>query len=1035
MKQRNPQILATSPLALVATTLVASCLLLSSNPAQAQVTISSVYPTGTIQFESTNALTFNASSAAGIPTANVSVVLTTTYIQNGTTFFRTLTTGNGGLSITGPATNLSVKAVLDSNTLYKAVISATDAASSTATTTVNFDTINGYTFEAEDYDYTSNSVTGLFIDNPQTNLYFHLGSTLGVDFNHSQGAGNAGTLYRPFNGGPSVANTPTTGCWTENTGDEPRAQFNGTGQADHDIGFTGGGDWMNYTRHYPPGTYNIFMRGASGNSTHVTDAGNFTVLGGTATLTTGVGGPFQFDVIGSTGWQNYTWNPVHDSAGNLATLTVPNDGSASTIRVTLDNANCNLGFYLLLPVTTIPVSTASVSNFVPNGADLFQSSNTLTFNIGAPDGVSPSDVSVVFGGTNLYGHGFSSNLTIANGLSITGPSTNLLVTIPLTTNTIYSVFVQAFDAHGVPTSASLTFDTVIPFYTWEAEDFDYNGGQFFDNPQTNAYTMLNGITNVDFHGGGGGTYLRTGLDTEACGDKLRPNSFDYVNTFDYDVGNNNGGNWANYTRTYSNGTYNIYVRASDGGGSGSSDSGSMSLVTAGLGTTSQTVVKLGNWGVFPTGGWQTYQYVPVKDTAGNLVQFTGNGTVQTLRMTIDNGNCNENFFMLSPVDPTVILKPFVDNFTPDGTAMFQPSNTVTFIAHSQPGTATGNIVLSLNGSIVPTASMTFSGTPSFRTVSAPVAVNTFYTAVVTITDANGSATVTNKFGTFLSTDYQLETEDYDYTSNGVSGLFVDNSSGLNAYQGLSPASGIDCFESDPNGANGSFVYRPSPTNGLALPCETGDVAGDLPRSQMSSGGGSGTDYNIQYFGPNSWANYTRHYPWGTYGVMARTAEGNNPTHQTLWVVTGGVGTTNQTLSARKGTFNIPLTGWASWTWSTMVDGNGNPARVVFPTNGTTTLRLGGVPNASEDEANVNFLLLVKMTPAPQLAAAVASGLNSISFPTEMGYNYQVQYKNNLSDPTWTSLGAVIAGDWTTHSVQDPSPISAHSTRFYRVQVQ
>jgi hypothetical protein len=97
--------------------------------------------------------------------------------------------------------------------------------------------------------------------------------------------------------------------------------------------------------------------------------------------------------------------------------------------------------------------------------------------------------------------------------------------------------------------------------------------------------------------------------------------------------------------------------------------------------------------------------------------------------------------------------------------------------------------------------------------------------------------------------------------------------------------------------------------------------------------------------------------------------------------------------------------------------------------------LGGVPNAGEDEANVNFLLLVKMTPAPQLAAAVASGLNSISFPTEMGYSYQVQYKNNLSDPTWTSLGAVVAGDWTTHSVQDPSPISAHTTRFYRVQVQ
>ena len=1036
MKQRNPQILAKSPLALAATALVASCLL-SGNPAQAQVTISNIYPDGVYQFESSPTLSFNVSSPAGIANTNVSVVLTTTYIQNGVSFFRTVTSANG-LGISGPATNLTVTMSLASNTLFKAVISATDAASSTASTTVNFDTLDAtaFTWEAEDYDYTSNSVTGLFIDNPQTNLYAHLGATLGTDFNHSQTAG--GGSYRPINGAASATtNTPPYGCNTEGSNDKPRRQYgNNPGSQGYDLGFNNGGDFANYTRHYPAGTYNVYLRGADGNSARQLDAASMTVAGGTVTLTSAAAGPFQFSVIGSGGWQTWIWCPLHDSAGNLAQLTVPNDGAASTLKVTIDGGNCNENDYLLLPVTTLPVSTASISNLVPDGSALFQSSNTFSFNVGAPDGVSPGDITLILSGVNLFGHSFSTNLTAANGLTINGPSTNLLVSYPLTTNTVYSAFIQAFDAHGVPTSTSLTFDTVVPFYTWEAEDFDYGGGFFFDNPQTNAYTMLDGITNVDYHGGGNGSYLRAGLTTEGCGDKRRPLSFDYTNTFDYDVGFNNGGNWGNYTRHYSNGTFNIYVRASDGGGSGSSDSGSFSLVTGGLGTTSQTVVKLGNWGVQPTGGWQTYTYVPVKDPAGNLVQFTGNGSVQTLRMTIDNGNCNENFFMLSPADPNVVLLPYVDNFSPDGTKMFQPSNTVSFIVHSQPGTATSNIVLSLNGSVVPTASMTFSGTPNFRTVNySPLALNTLYTAVVTAADANGVISITNTFGTFSSTNYQLETEDYDYTSNGVSALFFDNSSGLDAYQGLSPASGIDCFESDANGANGSFAYRPSPAGFLAVPCETGDTAGDLPRPQMTSGGGSGTDWNVQYFGPNTWANYTRHYPWGTYGVIARTAEGNNPTHDTLWMVTSGVGTSNQTLSPRLGTFNIPLSGWASWRWSSMVDGSGNPARVVFPTNGTTTLRLGGVPNAAEDEANVNFLMLVKITPSPQLAAAVASGLDSISFPTEMGYNYQVQYKNNLTDPTWTNLGAVVAGDWTTHSVQDPSPISAHSTRFYRVQVQ
>jgi hypothetical protein len=515
------------------------------------------------------------------------------------------------------------------------------------------------------------------------------------------------------------------------------------------------------------------------------------------------------------------------------------------------------------------------------------------------------------------------------------------------------------------------------------------------------------------------------LSTEGAGDKKRP---DYISSGqpDYDVGFNSGGNWGNYTRHYPAGTFNIFVRASDGGANGSSDSGSMSLVTGGLGTTSQTVVRLGTWGVQPTGGWQTYTYVPVKDPAGNLVQFSG-GSLETLRMTIDNGNCNENFFLFNPADTNVILQPYVDNFTPDGMAMFQPSNSVTFIVHSQPGTATNNIVLNLNGTIV--SGLTFGGTPNFRTVSYPIALNAYYTAIVTVTDAHGSITVTNGFGNFASTDYQLEAEDYDY---GGAQFF---NSQIDAYLGKVPVSGVDYIESDPNAANGSFGYRPSPSGALAIPAGTGDVAGDLPRAQFTSGGVAGTDYNLGYFGPNSWANYTRSdYPSGTYGVMARVAEGNAPTHSQLWVVNSGVGTTNQTTSLL-GTFHVPLSGWTSWRWSSLVDGNGNAARVVFPVSGSTTLRLGGVPNASEDEANVNFLMLVKMTPSPKLAAAVATGHNVISFPTETGYSYQVEYKNHLSDATWTNLGSLVTGDNTTHSVTDPALTSANATRFYRVQVQ
>jgi hypothetical protein len=59
----------------------------------------------------------------------------------------------------------------------------------------------------------------------------------------------------------------------------------------------------------------------------------------------------------------------------------------------------------------------------------------------------------------------------------------------------------------------------------------------------------------------------------------------------------------------------------------------------------------------------------------------------------------------------------------------------------------------------------------------------------------------------------------------------------------------------------------------------------------------------------------------------------------------------------------------------------------------------------------------------------ASGSNiHISFPTLYGPNYQVYYKNSLTDSTWHPLGGTIPGDGTVKTVPDPSG----SLRFYTV---
>jgi len=465
----------------------------------------------------------------------------------------------------------------------------------------------------------------------------------------------------------------------------------------------------------------------------------------------------------------------------------------------------------------------------------------------------------------------------------------------------------------------------------------------------------------------------------------------------------------------------MFVRASRGDGGSVADAGNVAFVTGGFGTTVQTTSLVGRYGVSSTGNWQKYAWSPVRDNGGNLARLPLNGTTNTIRVTIDGGGHNQNFFMLLPADLSVNPPPIVTSFYPDNTALFQFTNFMTFTVSSSVGIATNNVQVNLDGANV-SSGLTFSGSSSTLTVSCPVKTNAFHTAIITMTDSAGTGRYTNTFVTYAFADYQWEAEDYDYGN----GQYFDNMT--NAYQSLSPVVGVDCLESDANGANGSFVYRPSPAGALAIPAGNGDIGGELPRAQFTSGGGSGIDYNIGYFGPNSWANYTRHYPVGTYNVAARVAEGNNPTEDILYLVTSGVGTSNQTRSAL-GTFFIPVSGWSSWRWTQLVDSSGAPARVTL--DGTAaTLQLGG-SLLGHDEANVNFLMLVPTTPAPRLTASRSSGNVVITFVAQTGFSYQVQYKTNLTDATWNPLGSAIPGNNAVHTVSDPI---AGASRFYRVQI-
>jgi hypothetical protein len=66
-----------------------------------------------------------------------------------------------------------------------------------------------------------------------------------------------------------------------------------------------------------------------------------------------------------------------------------------------------------------------------------------------------------------------------------------------------------------------------------------------------------------------------------------------------------------------------------------------------------------------------------------------------------------------------------------------------------------------------------------------------------------------------------------------------------------------------------------------------------------------------------------------------------------------------------------------------------------------------------------------------LTASLNAGSIALSFPTQSGLTYTFQYKNNLTDPTWSTL-TTVAGDGTTKIENDGAGLAS---RFYRVSAK
>jgi hypothetical protein len=655
----------------------------------------------------------------------------------------------------------------------------------------------------------------------------------------------------------------------------------------------------------------------------------------------------------------------------------------------------------------------NIGNISPGALLLANAANGISFTVSSASGttINNPDIHATLNGTD-----------ISSALVITGTSTSKNVSYqPLLSNETYTVSVQVTDSLGLQTSTTFTFDTWSPSLLWEGEDYDFNGGQFINtpilssSPQPNSYFGQVASQDIDVN------------DTSHDGDKLYRASDQMATTVsgdvprqkfldaqagdplikDYKIGWFAGGEWVNYTRDFPAGTYNIYARFSGGAGAATV---TLAKVIDGAGTSTQTITNLGNFSFTGT-GWSTFQYVPLRDVNGNLVPLSLNGTT-TLRLTTGGGG-DVNFLMLTAADTN---RPLISAVYPDGLRLLQRTNTFRFSVNSAGSPVNdSSIGLVINGVNVSPA-LTIAGSPNSKTVVysglQPNVPNN--TAVISITNANGvTASTTVHFDTFSSSLYSWEGEDWDYNN----GQYIDNPQ-TNGYFGLAGVPEVDFHE--------LYVNNPQVAYRTADPMGT-DVTGDIRRARYD-----GTnDYNLGWFTAGEWVNYTRQFPAGNYLVYGRFSRGTGTNATPLFsLVTSGVGTATQT-TEDIGTFSVDSHGWGAYQWTLLKDTSGKAVALALD-GSAKTFRLTSVGPEANTEANANFFMLVPIANAVSLTATLSEAGIALSFPTESGFSYQVQYKTSLEAAGWNALGSAVEGNGAVQSVSDSV---TGSQRWYRLQIQ
>jgi hypothetical protein len=644
--------------------------------------ISDVFPRNMIFVDPKDGLTFNVNSPSGytINTNAIGVVVNGVDVSS-------------ALAISGSSSNKNVAYYgLLSNLTYSASITVTDSFNFSASTTTYFETMwvgiapIVFLWEAEDFDFDS----GHYLNTPdlcdtsgKTNCYFGKVGVEDVD-EHSTGSAS------------SHAYRPDDMVGTLISGDYLRKDQVVAGVSDYRIDPFITDDWLNYTRDWPKGSFWVVGR----LSTDISLSGTVLLSQVNAdSSTTDLG---TFTIANGRGWTAFDNVYLKDTNGNNAIVTL--EGKA-TLRVT-SGGNLLPNFFALVAGQ---VDLPSLNNVYPTGTHPFEPTNAFGFSASAVGATIPaSGISVTLDGRD-----------VSSSLAITGSDSNKTVVYPgLTPNAPHTAIITVTNSLGHGISVTNMFDTFSQTnYMVEAEDFDYDGGKFVTPWVPGSYQDLGAVTNVDYQhtpfAAEQFKYRTAGIPEDLTHDYLRATFLD-VGAPDYDLTWFGNGDWANYTRNYPAGNYNIFARSS-GLGSYSMD---LDQVVSGAGTTSQVTNRLGHW-VAVGRAYTLYDWVLLTDDAMAPVVVNLNGQ-STLRIAT-TGNTNPNFFMLAPASAASVQ--LVAARSADNIVISFPTQTGTsYQVLTRDGLSTGSWSVLTNvvgDGALKSLTQTTSGTQRFYQVAVP----------------------------------------------------------------------------------------------------------------------------------------------------------------------------------------------------------------------------------------------------------------------------------------------------------------------------